>query len=191
MQDTHTHVPYLRIVAATTFNYGCSSVRLLNVGGSYSRAATINFVRARVSLRYWRYIISISAGAVPYVRMSVGQRPPNDVSMNIINMQQVVFEGGSYFLRSHYVRLLLEGGYYSMCGYYSNKYGTCICKPERKGPREYAKIGGLRETTRIIIACDSRKMLNMRFYTVIFAYFRGVYTRTRGIPRGFFAVNCA
>ena len=34
-------------------------------------------------------------------------------------------------------------------------------------------------------------MLNMRFYTVIFAYFRGVYTRTRGIPRGFFAVNCA
>ena len=24
-----------------------------------------------------------------------------------------------------FVRLLFEGGYYSMCGYYSNKYGTC------------------------------------------------------------------
>ena len=55
-------------------------------------------------------------------------------------------------------------------------------REDRRTPRKSAIY---RETTRIIIACDSRKMLNMRFYTVIFAYFRGVYTRTRGIPRGF------
>ena len=25
------------------------------------------------------------------------------------------------------MRLLFEGAYYSMCGYYSNKYGMCEC----------------------------------------------------------------
>ena len=42
---------FIRIVAAATINFGCSSVRLLIEGGSYPRAATINFVRARAPLR--------------------------------------------------------------------------------------------------------------------------------------------
>ena len=32
---------FIRIVAAATINFGCSSVRLLIEGGSYSKAATI------------------------------------------------------------------------------------------------------------------------------------------------------
>ena len=45
-----------------------------------------------------------------------------------------LFEGGSYFfaltLGEAIVqgRLLFKGGYYSMCGYYSSKYGTFISK---------------------------------------------------------------
>ena len=63
-------------------------------------------------------------------------------------------------------------------------------REDRRTPR---KSVILHATTRIIIACNSRKMLNniMRFYIVIFAFFRRVYTRTRGIPRRFFAINCA
>ena len=88
--------------------------------------------------------------------------------------------------------MLLVGGIMS-CGYGmglipSREKRSARIREDRRTPRKSAIQ---RETTRIIIACDSRKMLNMRFYTVIFAYFRGVYTRTRGIPRGFFAVNCA
>ena len=52
-----------------------------------------------------------------HIRAQVGQHPPDDVKL--------LFEGGSYF----FVRLLFEGGYNSMCGYYSNKYGNSI--PER------------------------------------------------------------
>ena len=36
----------------------------------------------------------------------------------------LLFEGGS--LSTLYVRLLFESGYYSGCGYYSNKYGNFI-----------------------------------------------------------------
>ena len=67
---------FIRIVAAATINFGYPSVRLLIEGGSYSRAATINFVRARAPLRYY-YIISISAGrarAAPASRPTIRAR---------------------------------------------------------------------------------------------------------------------
>ena len=41
------HTVFTRIVAAATINFVPSSVRLLIEGGSYSRAAIINLVRAR------------------------------------------------------------------------------------------------------------------------------------------------
>ena len=37
------------------YNFGCSSVQLLIEGGSYSRAATINFVRACAPLRIYKH----------------------------------------------------------------------------------------------------------------------------------------
>ena len=43
--------------------------------------------------------------------------------MNIIN-RSYYSRAALIFLRSRYVRLLFEGGYYWMCGYYSNKYGN-------------------------------------------------------------------
>ena len=46
--------------------------------------------------------------------------------MNIINCGYYS-RAALIFLRSRDVRLLFEGGYYSMCGYYSNKYGIHFC----------------------------------------------------------------
>ena len=61
----------------------------------------------------------------------------------------------------------------------------------RANTRRKADTAEVRDLTRIIIACDSRKMLNMRLYIVIFALLRGVYARTREIPREFLCRNCA
>ena len=49
---SYVRTVFIRIVAVATINFGCSSVQLLIEGGSYSRAATTNFVRARAPLRY-------------------------------------------------------------------------------------------------------------------------------------------
>ena len=56
-----------------------------------------------------------------YIRTYAGQRPPDYRARGYYSRAALIF------LRKRYVRLLLifEGGYYSMCGYYSNKYGIC------------------------------------------------------------------
>ena len=43
VRDRHTYTVFIRIVAAATINFSLAWVRLLIEGGSYSRAAFINF----------------------------------------------------------------------------------------------------------------------------------------------------
>ena len=54
-----------------------------------------------------------------YIRKYAEQRPPDE----FIARSGYYSRAALIFLRKRYVRLLFEGGYYSMCGYYSNKYG--------------------------------------------------------------------
>ena len=50
--------------------------------------------------------------------------------MNLSRMRGYYSRAALIFLRKRYVRLLFEGGYYSMCGYYLNKYGYQGAAPD-------------------------------------------------------------
>ena len=92
-------------IAAATINFAPSSVRLLIEGGYYLfRARAMIDTAARM-----RYV---------YIRTYAGQRPPDEFIARAATIR-----GRLILLGKRYVRLLFEGGYYSMCGYYSNKYG--------------------------------------------------------------------
>ena len=57
-----------------------------------------------------------------YIRTYAGHAG-NAHLMNFYRARGYYSRAALIFLRKRYVRLLFEGGYYSMCGYYSNKYG--------------------------------------------------------------------
>ena len=96
---------FIRIVAAATINFAPSSVRLLIEDGSYSRAATIYFARAMIDTAVrMRYV---------YIRTYAGQRPPDEFIARAATIRGRLL----FFCAS------ATCGYYSMCGYYSNKYG--------------------------------------------------------------------
>ena len=97
---------FIRIVATATINFAPSSVRLLIEGGSYSRVATIHFARAMID--------AAACMRSARIRMYIGQRPPNKFIARAATIR-----GRLLFLCAH-----AACGYYSMCGYYSNKYGN-------------------------------------------------------------------
>ena len=59
-----------------------------------------------------------SVDCVPYKCMVCTCTSSRTVLIRIVAAATINFAPSS-------VRLLIEGGYYSMCGYYSNKYGMC------------------------------------------------------------------
>ena len=99
---------FIRIVAAATINFGPARVRLLFEGGSYSRAVLIN----------------LGPGAA-----KAHARKCNNVGVRARVHTYIYIKRGYYSrpalisLSTLQVRLLFEGGYYSGCSYYSNKYG--------------------------------------------------------------------
>ena len=143
---------FIRIVAAATINFSRAWVRLLIEGGSYLRAAFINFgpiphsvIRKNCSTEDWfmktslrvidvRSSIKLLCCSRTELRLSSAIVCPNErvhFTCDRDHTHLIDFAHAcSYYSRAATISftelqvwLLFEGGYYSRCSFYSNKYG--------------------------------------------------------------------